>query len=324
MARQKFTKEQTDFIRINYPIHGSIYCANILKIDAHKIYRKAERLKIYLTPEGKKETYSARYEKNFPQINHDVSGKLFSEWPDIWVYLLGFIWADGHLEKKSFRIRMTIQREDADHIINHIKNNEYLNFIKFRYINKRQETWKNMVCFSFSNKKIYNILKNLNYVEKSIKEPLILDILPPNKIPLWILGIFDGDGCISQSNKELQTNDHIYPAKISISGSYNFNWNKIIDILSLYDITHIRSAKITSDKGHKSSSLFIHKINDVVKFINLIYENKNIGLPRKYEKASHTASLRVKHIANRHLIVSENELADLRKQYLDKLYKRII
>lgn len=176
--------QEIQFIKDFYTENGTQYCAENLGVDVETIRKKARALKLKVSHDARTKISKINYYSNYPHLDPLLAEKIFSEWPDIWVYLLGYIWADGHLEKNTYRVRLGVKEEDGEHIKNILSQNEIFNFIKIRPQKRKRENWKDTIVFEFSDKNIYSKLKEFNYLEKSRAQASILDIIPQDKIHL--------------------------------------------------------------------------------------------------------------------------------------------
>ena len=313
--RHTYTSAEKEFIRNNYPTKGSEFCAKELNLPARKIQKQADYLGVKITNGLRSQLVKDNYHKNFPNVDENLSERLFEDWPNFWVYFLGYLWADGTLEKGTFRTSLKINEEDGRHIISLIEKNKEFSFIKIKWLKKRQETWKDSYQFRFSNKNIYLKLLEMGYGNKSKGKHLVLDFIPENKKHLWLLGFFDGDGCLTKTNREKSSFFEVCPHKIFFCSDYETDWSMFISFLKEIGILDMREHKRTNNKNQRSSEVSIGKINEVIKVLNYMYSNPSFGLPRKYEKATKTSSVFKSHEYNRNLILSEQDLENLRSSF---------
>jgi len=66
-----YTKEEIDWLKKNYPIYGSIYCAEKLNLSIRQIRSKIERLKL------KKNVIDISNEINFIKENYPIYGSIY-------------------------------------------------------------------------------------------------------------------------------------------------------------------------------------------------------------------------------------------------------
>lgn len=181
-------------------------------------------------------------------------------------YILGFLYADGSVNKKTFNI--IIKKDDI----------EILKFIQNRLESTHPITIKNNYCrYSISNKKICddlinkcNILPNKTYNIK--KTPL--DIIPKKYITSFLLGFFDGDGSISGKNEQLITFSSNKYFLIKIKNIFK-QWNINAHLRPRYSKEHIFSYMLEF-KGSQQ----------ITRFYSYLYKNSSFSLKRKKEKFS--------------------------------------
>lgn len=266
-----WTDEEIDFIKNNYLLYSN-------KKLGEKIGRTRSSVQNKLNELGIKRDNKYYFNYNYFK---EIDSKEKAYW-------LGFIWADGYVQKYELGIELSIK--DIEHLK---KFNKCLNG------NLQITTRKRNGCFKYKeydnsndiiefcsirihNKQMiddlikYNIVPNKTY--KSIN--CGLPNIPQEFLIYFIEGYFDGDGAILKNKKHNCLNANITSV------------NKIIleEIrLFLYENYKISSYIITSKKAINSeiSNLDTYQIcfkgmNNCYKFLSLIYNN-NLYLDRKYQ-----------------------------------------
>lgn len=190
---------------------------------------------------------------NVYEINEEYFKKINKEN----AYIIGFIFADGHLYKNENRISIGQ------------KEKEILKQIKKKLSSDHPITkQKNCYIFRFGNKKIYNDLKRFVPVGKKshiIKFPDFKD----DEITFhFIRGYFDGDGCV---HKLKNRND----IRVTISSSSREFLNGMASFLEKKDIR----CSVKKDKIYNSLGIYAKK--QVTAFFNNIYDDADIYLERK-------------------------------------------
>lgn len=185
-------------------------------------------------------------------------------------YWLGFIVADGCIinNASDMKLSVTLCIDDIEHlrklaneICPDIKISETQTFLK------ATGKYYNMCGIRFYNRHLINSLMKLGVDErKSLKE--VYPIIPEEFDRDFIRGEFDGDGCFSICNGR----PHV--TMIGSEELINSVRDKLIKHLGI-------DAKIRRDK-----KLFVitYTSSKAEKFMNWIYENKDICLDRKYDK----------------------------------------
>jgi hypothetical protein len=307
MSRHTYTQYEKEFIIKFYASNGGDYCSKHLNIPPKKIKKIANYWGLILNKDLKIQLQKDAYYRRYKNKDVNLANDLFTSWPDFWVYLLGYIWADGCLEKDSYRINLKIAVEDGKHVERMLQNSNIKNIMTTRLISKAKESWKDTLEIRITDKNIHQKLCEFGYNMKSTVSPIILDVLPETKKSLWFLGYFDGDGSIHKSNSKSNPQDDIYPTIICLHSTYDYDWTLIERDINNNDIKG-KVSRYKNKLGQGSSTYTINRINDVVKFINFIYSGSNTlyALSRKFEIAQRTSSLRVQHIPNNHLKQCKN------------------
>lgn len=105
-------------------------------------------------------------------------------------YYLGFLWADGYLNKNSNVVALELGEKDYAHLQNVALFLNYpLNKIRYR---KERNTYR----MSFSDKALASALRSLNFKGHNYKE-----VIPQEFILDFLRGFFDGDGSVYSQGK---------------------------------------------------------------------------------------------------------------------------
>lgn len=137
--------------------------------------------------------------KNFYQVNENYFDEIDSHNK---AYVLGFILADAHIGKYELSIKL--QEGDIE-ILEFIKDQlEYTGIIKTnkgRLDYRTGNINKSTACLRIYNKKLLDKLRSFYNLTNHKSLDLVLPISNINKefINSFILGFFDGDGCIYKS-----------------------------------------------------------------------------------------------------------------------------
>lgn len=106
-------------------------------------------------------------DSNFMNTKSTFKDDLIINMTKEFVYTLGFIWADGHVSKKSNLVVIKIIKQDA------IKIEPTLFQIGNWNKNEQQRLhWKKVISFSISNRKLSIFLKENDYLIKSGANPM--------------------------------------------------------------------------------------------------------------------------------------------------------
>jgi intein/homing endonuclease len=194
-------------------------------------------------------------------------------------YFLGFIAADGAIVNNTLTI--TIHKKDIE-LLEKLKS-EIGNLHNIQSINTKMSFDStrrvNHVRYTLTNKDLISDLNNLGiFPKKSLTISNIIQNIPYEFRDSFIIGYFDGDGCIvfpPPSKKQTSVGLKTYPTHrmiVSLRGTKEF-LNGIADHLEInYKIYF-----------HKTHILCIRKKEYILRFFNC-YKNLNFYLKRKHDK----------------------------------------
>lgn len=275
-----WTEKEIDFLKENYSDEGLKFSFNKLKKPKSSTFLKAKSLGLKVSKEKSRELQSKSQQENNIK-NYNPFEYINPNTPEV-AYFLGYFWADGNIIKRNtHKSSISLVEEDAEYLFNNIIKNIRGNVWRIsnsisvysidKFNNKKQV--KNQKLIKSYSIELFNFLKEMDY---DIKSKTNFNIIPSHLKSFFILGYFDGDGCI---NINYITNKNI-KARIEFSSTYNYDWSTFVKYLTKNNIEHIIKNK-TSKRGN-CSILTINKQKSIKNFYELIYLNKNgIGLPRK-------------------------------------------
>lgn len=209
----------------------------------------------------------------------DVNNQSFES-----AYVMGLIAADGCISKVDNQVYIELQRKDR----------ELLEKVNFALKNEREvkdyitgKGYENSKIY-FYNKKMKDDLKKFHLIPNKTysKEYSYPDLLNEEYELAFIRGIFDGDGCITITEKS-----HTPKWQIDSSSEDVIKW--IINIFKKYDI------KLCQNLDQKSN-IILHRCNTsqkeyINKIYNLLYNNpkeKNpIYMQRKKDRFEEILSI---------------------------------
>lgn len=180
-------------------------------------------------------------------------------------YWLGFLFADGFVDKNRNRVRLDLNIDDEAHIDK---------FIKFLDTNYKKHYTKiyNTVGIQIDNGKLKNnLIKNGCIPLKSKIDTSIPEHILNNEKLFWnfVRGIFDGDGCIFKSRNNY--------------GIFFMGTNNIMEQILNYNS---KLKELNKYKEYKSENCYYLRTEkyDLVKYIfdNMYYDNTLPYLERKY------------------------------------------
>jgi hypothetical protein len=258
--KRKYLAEEEAFIRENYPIFGSQYCADYFegKFTTTSISRFCSRNNIKFIKKGH---------------NFNLDDFVNISKPSV-AYFMGLFFGDGFLTKKSSTIMLTVVKEDGYEFLNMLKELGDWNV-------KEKPSWKGRkptLKLSINNYDIGKYFKRLGFEEKSLIDPFeILNVIPSELHRYFWLGFLDADGTIMIYKN--------YRA-VSFSGTYDQDWTSLTNFLKNIGINPTIERRIRKS-GHKVSRVSFFKSSDIIKFCDYLYqdwEENEIGLKRKRNK----------------------------------------
>lgn len=192
------------------------------------------------------------------------------------VYILGLLWADGHIREKNKLTTINCSEQDINDVESVFKKTGSWLFSKVIKKTFNNKEVKNQKKISTTTWGLFEILKDNDYLIKSYSSPnKILNIVPKYLEKYWFRGYLDGDGCIKLGNK--------YGVEVVFAGHYEQKWDFMIDLCNKLNIDFSIDKRIV--KKGKYSHFRINKKNDVKKFCDYIYSDyDDIGFTRKYKK----------------------------------------
>lgn len=256
-----YSKEEINFLKLNYNKNGRAWCAQKLNkgISLRSLSTKAKSL-------GLKSPSGAICKR---RINIDRTLNT-----EIGAYILGFLWADGNIKKDYHVVRCNIKESDFMEILPLFN---YLGKWSIYRFNKKDGQTQGSA--EVHDKYFYNMLKENDYGEKSLASPKkILSIIPNKNHHYFWRGFFDGDGCwhVGGYNN--------YNKIASFGGSYEQDWFCLTKELKKNNINFNIRRKIIYKTGHKNSTVIICGYENLLKLGSYLYSGNKLGFCRKLNK----------------------------------------
>jgi len=174
-------------------------------------------------------------------------------------YTLGFMFADGNIASKSNQMTIAIHKKDV----------EVLEFIsKKMSFNGNFCFCKDTVKLQVSSKIIKADLINLGCIPRKTHVLQFPDKVPSQYLNSFVLGYFDGDGCISIDGKQ-----------IVIAGTENF-CKALISIANSLDV---KKSYRTVASNNKTNIFTIGSPVNTIKFLDWCYKDL-VVLDRKFQR----------------------------------------
>ena len=197
-------------------------------------------------------------------------------------YILGLLWADGHvadskiLENKKTSSRRTViecKKIDVDDFESHFDFvGTWRKYSRQRSHNKDQ----NRTLYTGDKDFCNFLLENDFGIKSSVSPTKILNKIPKYLKKYFILGWFDGDGCIYINKKNGNY-------QMTFSGTHSQDWSELENFMNNNSIPFGMVKKEMSN-GNKFSILRITRKNSILKLKNIFYDIDGLGLLRKREK----------------------------------------
>lgn len=193
-------------------------------------------------------------------------------------YILGYLWGDGSISKKSGCVSLELVKDDLDKI-----RNIFDTVGRWTYSTRKRAGRRPQATLKCTNQLLFTELSKRDYTEKSLKSPdKILSEIPDQYKPYFIRGLFDADGCFYVNKKN-------YLKQVSISGSYNQDWASLELLFNQLKINYQIQRRVQKRKdglSDTSSSVIRFQGRDNIElFGKYIYQDRlDLGLERKYEK----------------------------------------
>ncbi len=262
-TNMKINKELEKLIIEDYSKFSAIEIAKKYEICFSSVYKVIKRNNLSKCFKHRNRKYA---------VNEDYFSVIDTEEK---AYFLGFMYADGAILIDNGTIRLGLQEPDVKILKTFqklLESNRPL-----RYIPKRKETHQNSYILEISSKKMINDLQRQGCF---VRKTFILEFPTENQVPNhlinhFIRGYFDGDGCISITDKV---------KKFCIISTRNF-------LLKLQDrlITNCSLNRTKISQANKGDNIIICSLvyngrGSVYKLGKYLYKDATIFLERKKDK----------------------------------------
>lgn len=256
-----------DFLKNNYKKYGVDYCVEKLNMDRRRIINKANSLNL------KTDVFIKSESKNKKLVNYKLFNDIFTKES---AYVLGLLWADGHLREENKTTSISCVQSDIEEVIPiFLKTGDWLisKPLKKYFKGNEVKTQKKIHTTTWG---LYETLKEYGFLNKSYGCPInMIDKIPNKFKKYWYRGFLDGDGCIRLGKK--------YGSSIVFSGPYKQNWNFLEKLANFLNIHFLIDRRMVKFGGH--SYFTIYRKNDVEILGKYLYSDyDNIGFSRKYKK----------------------------------------
>lgn len=258
-----WTQEELDILISKYSAYGRKGLEPLLPNRTRQgIGDKAIKLGLVCSKE-------ARCEHNFNHL--DISQFTESKTPKS-VYVLGLLWADGHLCKVKPRraryISISLVSTDFSEVKPIFESTAEWKF----YHREQRGHSKPATTGVLTDRRMHDFLLVNDYQIKSITTPTkILSTIPEDLVHYFWRGYFDGDGNIDAKKHS-----------VTMAGSLNQDWTDYAALLNRLEIRH-KVSRWESNHGNSSDVRF-YSMSQIVRFSQYIYQGEQFGLVRKRDK----------------------------------------
>lgn len=274
----KLTEEEKRFIVNNYLKLGPAEISRKIKRSYESIERVRKKFNIPKLSKKEISQHKSIAQTLTPE-EMKVSILPFQkiETPEI-AYILGLLWADGHIPKRNGEIIIAALKQDIlEYKPTFLSTGKWV-INQGNYKVHGQESNDKYMKIYCCNTQLANYLHSVGYISKSSESACkILSLIPNYLKHYWFRGLFDGDGCLLNPETYATYN-------LCICSSYEQDWTYIENLFKELNISYKINRKI--GKKHKGSTIHIFNKRGIKYFFEYIYKNKeidNIGLSRKYK-----------------------------------------
>ena len=192
-------------------------------------------------------------------------------------YWLGFIAADGYLNKRGNTVGICLDINDSSHLEKFKTSIQYTGniFIRKSQFSKEHRITEKSVIEIYSRELSKDIEKyGLDY-NKSHSLSVISNI-PKELVNHFVRGVFDGDGCFFFSKGT--TPKHKGSPGITITGTKNF-----LEFICEF-IPDVPKSLQHDKRTEGTYILYLKSIKRYRRFTDFIYKNATVSLDRKFKK----------------------------------------
>lgn len=203
-------------------------------------------------------------------VNLNFSSR-FANMDEDLAYWLGFMWADGTVNRHS---SMVIEIIESDGVS---LNDSFMKIFPFSVTTRKRRNKKGQMTFRVCDKDVSVLLESLGkYPHSSESHKKVFEYLQEKRFQVAFLrGLIDGDGNFYLNREEKY-------GQFTLASNYNQDWSFLKNYLRDFNPSIAKDEDATG----KSSILRITGRDNLVNFINFLsYEDNNFGLKRKRDVA---------------------------------------
>ena len=245
----KWTLEEDQFLIKNYQNKSNKYLCSVMNKPINSIVYRAKKLNL-------KSRISKRI--NIEQFTTKIT--------ETTAYILGLLWADGYISQNN-KVCLETKRTDMLYFYQLLKTTGFWYLFTRERRGRKPQATAGICDIKFTKA----LQEKLGIESNRFDFSKIWNLLTEDLKPLFILGLFDGDGCCYT---QLIKGKTLY--QFSISGRSNQNWLPIINYLNNKNIRCYLSKEFKN-----CVQLRITSPKEFIKFGKLLYTNTCLGIFRK-------------------------------------------
>lgn len=220
--------------------------------------------------------------KNALNSHFDIG--FFETWSQELAYILGFVAADGYLDRKGLHIGL--QKGESEKLLlerfreilkSDTEIKERITKIRDKsYEQYHLDIWSKNITKEFAK---YNIFSSKTFCLGRF------DFIPQEYEISFIRGFFDGDGCVyrAKPKKEINKNRTVPGIIVTFGCADKTTLEYLVEILNKYGLIKVNIHEKDLNSGNKFYNISYSTINSL-KFFNIIYKDASLFLQRKYDK----------------------------------------
>lgn len=186
-------------------------------------------------------------------------------------YFLGLLFSDGYLYSSYYDITKSVG------IALQLRDSYVLEYLKEKLnLTGKISIYKNSAKLVITNFSVYNDLINLGMIENKSHSEYHIPNISEEFINSFILGYFDGDGCITLKKSGAVV--------VSICGNSKLFFNELQEVLRKNGIETRLNCEINHDPSRILYVLYLKGRPNQLRFMDFIYKDCPIYLKRKKEK----------------------------------------
>jgi DNA-binding transcriptional regulator WhiA len=258
MEFERWKEEELDFLRNNYQEKSYKEIGEILGRKEQAIRSKLHYLGL------KKEVHHCNYDY-FSSI--DTEDK---------AYWLGFIYADGNVNKAQNTLTINLQAGDKEHLVKLNKCIDGNYSVKVTKDERNDKVYWNARLSVYSTKLVGDLINNGVVPNKT--SVITFPTIQNNLLHHFIRGYFDGDGSVCERKHKKGPSD--------LACSFTCGNKSFLENIRKILFENNINSYIVHDKGNKTY-LSLAGLQNPDNFLKYIYKDATIYLDRKMEKVKY-------------------------------------